>query len=124
MSGELVFITLGQERVLCANRIWGISTLRSKQTVRHLQDAKQNNTYIDWSRNRPTRTLIYLDNGNIIGTYFAAKTIYRKIEIATGQNIGKQINETERKDKDDKDDFDLSAECAEYLEQEAIDDSV
>ena len=53
-----------------------------------------------------------------------AISIYRKIEIATGQNIGKQINETERKDKDDKDDFDLSAECAEYLEQEAIDDSV
>lgn len=83
MTSSLRFVNLGKDHILCANTIWAIVRLNTKQNKRILAQAKRDGKYLDWTCHHKTKTLILLDSGMIIGSFFRTSTVYRRLKEVT-----------------------------------------
>lgn len=104
---DLVFVSLGEGNVVCANNIYAIIPLRTAQSQRLLQKAKKDDMFLDWTGHRRLKCMVFLTNGIVIGCFFSAATIFKRLNRATSQTLEDSRDDCEQYD-DEEDDEDES----------------
>lgn len=84
---DLVFVSLGEGNVVCANNIYAIIPLRTAQSQRLLQKAKKDDMFLDWTGHRRLKCMVFLTNGIVIGCFFSAATIFKRLNRVTGHTV-------------------------------------
>ena len=91
MSNTVVrFVSLGFGTVTQVNMIFGVMRVNTAQAQRLLREAKEENRYLDWTSRRPTKTILLMTNGMVIGSPFRVDTIYSRLVRATTDNTAMQ----------------------------------
>lgn len=84
---DLVFVSLGEGNTVCANNIYAVIPLRTAQSQRLLQKAKKDDMFLDWTGHRRLKCMVFLTNGIVIGCFFSAATIFKRLNRATGHTV-------------------------------------
>lgn len=84
---DLVFVPLGDGNTLCANNINAVIPLKTAQSRRILQRAKKEDTFLDWTGARKLKTLLLLNDGTVVGSFFSATTVFKRLSKATGHSV-------------------------------------
>lgn len=103
---DLVFVSLGEGNTVCANNIYAVMPLRTAQSQRLLQKAKKDETFLDWTGHRKLKSLVFLGNGIVIGCFFSAGTVFRRLNRATGQTLEDSRDDCEQEDDEDESELD------------------
>lgn len=97
MISQLRFVALGFDHVICANRIWAVVPPNRAQSRRIIQNAKADNTYMDWTCAKKMKAIVLLDNGYVIGSPFSVATIHGRLRKSTEYDVE---SDTRLKDED------------------------
>ena len=75
----IYFFNIGQGCSVAAARVVAIWRADMKAAIRHLQQAKETNTFLDMTGSQKTRSIIITDYGLTIGTVFTAGTLRERM---------------------------------------------
>lgn len=106
MTFETMYmISIGQGCSVASSRIVAIWRADMKAAVRHLQQAKQTNTFIDMTGLQKVRSIIITDHGLTIASIFTAPTlrdrVNRQLFKMSQQTLEDNIIITDGADEDD-----------------------
>lgn len=73
--------------VLCANKIVAMIRPATQCGKRYLKSAKANGTYIDACLARPMKTLILMEDGQIVGSAIKARTLLKRCNSVEEGNV-------------------------------------
>lgn len=77
-----MIIHIGYNNFVEADKVIAITSLRTLQAKRAREDALDEKRYIDCTSNKITRSLIFLEGGQIVGSTFVPKTLRDRINNA------------------------------------------
>lgn len=100
---DLRFVSLGEGNTVCANNIYAVMPLRTAQSQRLLKKAKADEMFLDWTGHRSLKSLVFLTNGMVIGCFFSAATVFKRLNIATGQTLEDSRGDCEQEDDENED---------------------
>jgi len=82
MLTQLHFVSIGFGNAVCANKVYMLRNPFTKDAARMLRSAKKDSRYIDATGRRPIKTLIVMDDGQIVGCAFSPQTVLNRILAA------------------------------------------
>lgn len=82
MMTNLRFCAIGFGHAVCINKIYMLTLPGTNQGHRIVKAAKDDERYFDACYHRPLRSLILLDDGQVIGCSFSPATILLRIQRA------------------------------------------
>lgn len=94
---ELKFINVGNGCFVCANRVTSMILPYNTGGRRFLKRAKDTDTFIDTTSNKPLRTLLLMDDGSVLGSSISGKALARRCNPKITKN---DIEEEEEPDED------------------------
>lgn len=80
------FINIGFGNMAAAHKIIAIVTPEGAPVKRGIQEARENNLLIDATHGRKTRSVIYLESGQLILSALQPETIISRTDNIEGQN--------------------------------------
>lgn len=104
--GILKFVHIGFGYTICSNRVVGVFPPRAEPTKRMMRLAKTNDTYLDMSRGRETKSYILLEDGTLVGTAFNPLTIYRRLNEDPGIKMEKSAKSKKYPEEEIDDEID------------------
>lgn len=89
--GVLKFCHLGFGYVICTNRVVAVFPPKAEPSKRMMRFAKTNDTMLDMTRGRETKSYILLEDGTLVGVAFNPQTILRRLNEDPGAKMEKSI---------------------------------
>lgn len=95
---ELKFINVGNGCFVCANRVTSMILPYNTGGRRFLKRAKDTDTFIDTTSNKPLRTLLLLDDGSVMGSSISGKALARRCNPKTIKDYIEEMEDTADED--------------------------
>ena len=97
---QLRFLNIGFGHAVCANKIFIITKVNTKQSARIIKEAKKTNKFFDATCRRPLKSIIITDDNTVIGCYLTPGTVYTRLMNILDDNL---ISEPEDEDEEEED---------------------
>lgn len=87
MISPLRFVSLGLGHVVCANKIYAVVRPDTAYAHRLIVDAKKEGRFLDWRRAKPAKSIVIMDDGQVIACFFSVATVFKRLQEITTYDL-------------------------------------
>ena len=96
---QLRFLNLGFGHAVCANKIFFITKVDTKQSGRIIKEAKQNGKWFDATCRRPLKSILIMDDGTVVGCFLTPGTVFNRLMNILEDNLIEEQIDEEKEDE-------------------------